>query len=792
MRSRSVIVAHRHWWSPPALLVAAAGVVGAADGGECQPGWISGGAYPGVRGSVVAAVPWDFDGPGAEPERLLIAGEFDLIGDKFVEDFAFWDGERISATPLPALQAPLERVDSAFVFDGELYIGGKLRCSTIAPRDGGGPTCTNVELRIMRWRGGAWQALPLPLDTQFWNWGVVSDFEVYGGALHAIAIDSSSLRSHVLQLSGEMFAAIGTTSEGNAYAMTEYAGELVVAGQFGKMNGVSARAIAAWNGSAWRRFDALDRPRQVNDVFAFGDDLYIAGFLTNVGELGDVALFDGTTFRRPGGGIRGNVVRLGAFNGQLIAAGDNLWTPAWPVQRGSIMRLENQNWWPVIGEFGFPQRQMTVIAEYEGELMFAGGFGVAGGKRAVGLARTDGVTVTPFGDGFDEPVRALEGVGGQLFVGGEFGGRFGASNPPTDFPIRAERRIGANATGAGRPDREVRAFANVESGLYMLGEFGIISGQPRGRIARWTGDSWGFVPSPNQVVPGGGRTVPAVVAAAEWRNRLYVAGTMFEGTQSPGVLVQQGDEWVIVGAPFELFGVVDSLVVYQDRLFAAGVFDGQPATGIRGLAVFDGDSWQSTGAQMPEGGRLAVHAGDLIAAGAITFGSTSADIAAYDGAAWRALSGGAMPSGVTAIRSGDEALYVAGDAQLPSDAANPQQLFRWDGAGWSAIPGVLSGRVEAIAAYDGRIVVGGEFDAVDGVVSAYFAEFGCASSPRPGDLNCDGFATVADIPAFVLALLDPAGYVGQYPECDVALADTNDDGFVTVADIGRFVERLTL
>ncbi|MDX2199171.1 MAG: hypothetical protein SF069_09395 [Phycisphaerae bacterium] len=786
MRSHRLSVVRSHCWSPPALLVAVAAVAGAAVAEECQPGWILGGGYPGVRGSVSAAVPWDVDGPGPEPERLLIAGEFDLIGDVFVEDFAFWDGERISATPLPALTGT---VDTAFVFDGELYVGGSLDRLTSPTSDRtGGP----YPPRIFRWRAGEWKELTMPLETQFWYSSMVYEMGEYDGALCALAQNFAGSSTLVLRLSGSSFETIGVTSGGHAFALTEFGGELLVGGQFSGVGGVSSRAISAWNGATWRRFDPLNRPSNVNDLMVFGGVLHIAGFVVNAGDVGEVSVFDGTTFRPAGGGVRGSVVRLGEFNGQLIAAGDNMWTPSFATQRGSIMRLENQNWWPVVGEFGFPERQMTVIADYDGELIFAGGFGVAGGKRAVRLARTDGVTVTPFGRGFDEPVRALECSGGQLFVGGEFGGTVSASNPPVNFAIRVERRVGVNGTGTGRPDRKVLAFANAGSDLFMLGEFNIISGQSRGRITRWTGDGWGFLPSPNQPVPGGGRSVPELFAAVEWRGRLYVGGTIVEAGQNPGVLVLEDDRWAVVGAPQELYGVVQSLAVHNDRLFAAGVFSGFDGQGILGLAAFDGVTWQSPGAQLPNGGRLVVHEGELIAAGAIMFGSTSADIAAYDGAAWRALSGGATPSGVSAIRSVDEALYVAGDAQMPSDAANPQQLFRWDGAGWSPIPGVLSGRIEAIAAYDGRIVVGGEFDAVDGVVSSYIAEFGCASLPRPGDLNCDGFATVADIPAFVLALLDPAGYAGQYPECDVALADTNDDGFVTVADIGRFVERLTL
>ncbi|MDX2200899.1 MAG: S8 family serine peptidase [Phycisphaerae bacterium] len=56
-----------------------------------------------------------------------------------------------------------------------------------------------------------------------------------------------------------------------------------------------------------------------------------------------------------------------------------------------------------------------------------------------------------------------------------------------------------------------------------------------------------------------------------------------------------------------------------------------------------------------------------------------------------------------------------------------------------------------------------------------------------GDMDCDGFVSVADIGAFVLALTDPAQYPVAFPQCRIEHADTNGDGVVTVGDVGTFV-----
>lgn len=62
--------------------------------------------------------------------------------------------------------------------------------------------------------------------------------------------------------------------------------------------------------------------------------------------------------------------------------------------------------------------------------------------------------------------------------------------------------------------------------------------------------------------------------------------------------------------------------------------------------------------------------------------------------------------------------------------------------------------------------------------------------PRRGDLNCDGLVNVLDVPPFVLALIDPAGYATAYPTCDLTLGDLNLDGSTNGLDIVPFVDAI--
>jgi len=59
-----------------------------------------------------------------------------------------------------------------------------------------------------------------------------------------------------------------------------------------------------------------------------------------------------------------------------------------------------------------------------------------------------------------------------------------------------------------------------------------------------------------------------------------------------------------------------------------------------------------------------------------------------------------------------------------------------------------------------------------------------------GDLNCDGVVTLADVPAFSLALTDAIGYAAAYPGCDIELADMSADNVIDGRDIDGFIAAL--
>ena len=61
-----------------------------------------------------------------------------------------------------------------------------------------------------------------------------------------------------------------------------------------------------------------------------------------------------------------------------------------------------------------------------------------------------------------------------------------------------------------------------------------------------------------------------------------------------------------------------------------------------------------------------------------------------------------------------------------------------------------------------------------------------------GDMNCDGVLNGRDIGPFVIGLIDRAGFIAMYPNCDLRHADFNNDLSLDSVDLNAFVARLLI
>ena len=77
-------------------------LLGAHARAQCANSWTAFGPPCGVGGlgPVRASCPWDPDGPGPLPERLVVAGDFTTVGNVAANNIAVWEPATGAWSPL--------------------------------------------------------------------------------------------------------------------------------------------------------------------------------------------------------------------------------------------------------------------------------------------------------------------------------------------------------------------------------------------------------------------------------------------------------------------------------------------------------------------------------------------------------------------------------------------------------------------------------------------------------------------------------------------------------------------
>jgi hypothetical protein len=374
------------------VLCAAAGLVlsiGTARG-QCTPDWIPLPAHVAPSNWVSALHSWDPDGPGPRRSRLVIAGNFAWIGTRNAKQLAYWDGHEArqlgGGVTYTTFAAGQYRPSGAL--DSQLIVGGMFdNAGTVSSRS------------IAAWDGARWHSM----------------------------------------------AGLGHTSPGPTRpfvrSVVQFGDEFIAAGTINLVHGVPATGMAAWNGESWRVFE---NGRTADDLHVYNGELYAAGVYV---EGAGVMRWNGTQWVALGTGYPDDCFALTTWRGMLICGGLDLFL-TW----GSISAWDGENWHQLGSGINGPVKALTTF-DPDGEgplpeyLIAGGGFSMAGGQPASGIAAWDGSNWHPLGSGVDATVEALAVFNNQLYLGGRFmtaGGvpqprlaRWGCPQPPPPPPCYA-------------------------------------------------------------------------------------------------------------------------------------------------------------------------------------------------------------------------------------------------------------------------------------------------------------------------------------------------------------------
>jgi hypothetical protein len=345
---------------------------------------------------------------------LIAGGEFNFAGGVPADSIAQYNGVSWGAlqSPTPHVFA-LEPLGSRMIAAGafvqsttnstpanNLISWDGINLSRVQAAIGGGEG-TNGLVRAMKGF-----TVPGPFGSRVLIVG--GDFTTAGGiSANRIAVYTEPNQTP------STWSAMGAGFNASVHAIERFNNATYAGGDFTLSGATAVNRIARWTGSAWAAMGSGVNG-SVYAMKAYNGLLYIGGNFTNAGgnSTGGLAAWDGNAWVNFGSFFNGVVYSLEVHNGELIIGG------LFPGIAGSpnIAKF-NGTFYTTLGAGG-TNGAVTELRSNGTHVYIAGGFTVAGGVAAQGLARwnaTDGWSGV--GGGVAEPINALAFFHSELNIG---------------------------------------------------------------------------------------------------------------------------------------------------------------------------------------------------------------------------------------------------------------------------------------------------------------------------------------------------------------------------------------
>ena len=251
---------------------------------------------------------------------------------------------------------------------------------------------------------------------------------IAASALAMVAITAPPASSDVTARSAAdgslgSWSALGSGASGAVYSLARNSlGNLYAAGSFTTMGGVSANNIASWDGSTWSTLGTGVNAAINGMAISPDDTVYAGGNFTTAGGISAtrVASWNGTAWSPLGSGLTDRA-RDFAFpsSGDVIAVGDFRTAGGQPA-------LEVASWsgsaWVSMGTFATNGGMYRVIITEDDSIVIGGTFTDASSvPTADNIAAWSGSAWVAYGGGANATVSALaNGSSGSVYAGGDF------------------------------------------------------------------------------------------------------------------------------------------------------------------------------------------------------------------------------------------------------------------------------------------------------------------------------------------------------------------------------------
>ena len=322
-------------------------------------------------------------------------------------------------------------------------------------------------------------------------------------------------------------------------------------------------------------------------------------------------------------GMDSMVMALTVFDdgsGPALYAGGGFFT-AGGTTVNKIAKLRGDEWLPLGAGIGSTNGQVWVMGEFDdgtGRALFVGGdFTVAGGQEANHIAKWDGSTWSPVGQGTSATVRGAmtvfdDGSAPALYVGGDFITAGGIEvNHVAKWDGEQWSALGSGVSGESGSVRALCVFDDGNgAALYAGGKFTVAGSVTVNGIAKWDGSTWSAVGGGMGPDPSGTRLVRGLVVHDDGTGlALYATGQFASAGSVPALRIARwdGESWSALGEGIWEPGTVSTgrrLVVFDDgsgpALYVGGSFTIAGGQTANNIAKWDGASWSSLGSGLDD------------------------------------------------------------------------------------------------------------------------------------------------------------------------------------------------
>ncbi len=281
--------------------------------------------------------------------------------------------------------------------------------------------------------------------------------------------------------------------------------------------------------------------------------------------------------------------------------------------------------------------------------------------------------------------------------------------------------------------QNIKDIVRYKNEIYICGAFTTCGGKNITGIARWNGLEWNNVGGDLQYASIG--NLPSGNKMEVYQNELYFSGsfTSIGNNSAKAIAKWNGQTWTNLSQNFPINAnifAIHNIVHYKNELHIAGNFNFDGNVPHEQILKKVGNSWVQVGAGLNGDAwifKLRVFQNNLYAGGYFFVQNNNPENSIFytDGVNSFPMAGGLLPATVTDMFEYENELYICGQINF-AGTLPINRIVKWDGTQWLYVNISVNlgttlpygdGTLLTFAKYNGKLIMGGGFTNINGVIA---------------------------------------------------------------------------